>query len=277
MPLFYATLSRIRFARRVALAIAAAAFAACSDSPAGNLPAAQQSVAISNVSVSENGSVLFIGTERELVATATDASGVRRPVESFTWTTSDEGVASVVVSGHGTASVFAKGEGLVTITATAGGISGSARIVVNSISNADGNLLIESFSVVEVQYPSTPGQWSYAPLVTMKAPAISNGGEVLSIAITIPTLGTWECRATRSVPPGSSVEMFSESIGFELEIHHADGHRIPPGFASVEVLVRENGGTARLKASAGVKAGNPPTTYTAGREDEPWNCAIPTG
>lgn len=274
MPHHFAGLSTGRFARRVTSAIAAAAtLAACGDSPAGILPAAQQPVAISKVSVSGNGSVMLIGTAREVIATATDAGGVRRPVKTLTWKSSDEDVASVVASRDGTASVFATGEGVTTITATADGISGSATISVNPNPNAVGNVLIESFSVVEVQYPSAPGRWYYAPLVTMKAPATSNGGEVLSIAVTIPDLGSWECRAARKVAPGSAIELFREVYGdFELTIHHSDGHRIPPAVASVEVLVRENGSTARLNASAGVKAGDFPASYTGGRVDDPWDC-----
>ena len=211
----------------------------------------------------------------EVVATATDASGVRRSVKSLTWKSSDEGVASVVASGDGAASVFATGAGVATITATADGISGSATISVNPNPNAVGNVIIESFSVVEVQYSSAPGRWYYAPLVTMKAPATSNGGEVLSIAITIPDLGTWECRARRRVASGSAIELFREVYGdFELTIHHSDGHRIPPGVASIEVLVRENGGTARLNAYAGVKAGDFPASYTGGRVDNSWDCTL---
>lgn len=276
MPHFFTILSRLTFARRVTSVIAAATFAACSDSPAGNLRAAQKSAVISRVSVSDNGTVLVIGATKEVVATATDAGGVRRSAKSLTWKSSDEGVASVVASGDGTASVFGMGEGVATITATADGISGSATISVNPETIAVGNIVIESFSVVEVQYPSAPGRWYYAPLVTVKAPAISNGGEVLSVAVTIPELGTWECRATMKVAPGAAIELFQEAYGdFELTIYHADGRRISPGVASVELLVRENGGTVRLNAAASVTAGDFPTTYTGGREGDSLECTVP--
>lgn len=276
MPHFFETPSIGKLARLVTSVItAAAALAACSDSPAGNLPAAQKPVAISSVSVSGGGSGLLIGMAREVVATVTDASGVRRSAKSLTWKSSSEDVASVVASGDGMASVFPMSEGVTTITATADGISGSVTFTVTPNPNAVGNILIESFSVVEVQYQSAPGRWYYAPLVTMKAPATSNGGDVLNIAITIPDLGTWECRATRRVAPGSTIELFREVYGdFELTIHHSDGHRIPPAIASVEVLVRENGDTARLNASAGVKAGDFPASYTGGRVDNPWDCTL---
>lgn len=155
----------------------------------------------------------------------------------------------------------------------AGNLPASEKSVANP--NAVGNILIESFSVIEVQYPSAPGRWYYAPLVTMKAPSTSNGGDVLSVAITIPDLGTWECSATRRVAPGSTIELFREVYGdFELTFMHGDGHRIPTAVASIDVLVRENGGTARLNASAGVKEGDFPASYTGGRVDNPWTCGL---
>lgn len=260
--------------------IAMAVFSACQEQPVALLPAEglpgpiAMPIAITKIAVSYDKSLFFVGTEKELSASMTGASGLQLFGRPVAWKSSNEAVAVIASSGAATARVSATGEGTAIITASAEGVTGSVTLSVDAIRGDAGTLGIESFSIAEVQYDSAPGRWYYAPLASITVPSASIGGEILSVRITIPDLGTIECRTLRTVAPGTKVELFREVYGdFELVIHHADGRRIPPAVASIEVLVREGGKLSRLSASANVSPGSFPTSYTGGKVENPWDCS----
>ena len=156
--------------------------------------------------------------------------------------------------------------------------SAPSEVLANPVPGSVGSIAIDSFAVTEVEYPSAPGRYYYAPLIWIRAPAGSSGGDVVEIRLRVPGLGTIECRATRHVPAGAAIELFREVYGdFELTLHHFDGSRIPPAVATLEVFVREGGVTRELSATATVSPGSFPSSYTGGKVEDPWNCIGPFG
>jgi hypothetical protein len=78
------------------------------------------------VQVNPGSSSIGVGDQVQLVARATDAAGMTIPNRSFDWTTSNGAIASVDPAGL----VTAHAEGRVIIAANAGGVVGTAEIVV---------------------------------------------------------------------------------------------------------------------------------------------------
>ena len=66
----------------------------------------------------------------QLTASAQDASGNTLSGKTFTWSSSDESIATVSVSGL----VAAVEDGSVTITATTDGVNGTAELTVDALS-----------------------------------------------------------------------------------------------------------------------------------------------
>ena len=73
--------------------------------------------------------LLSLGETVQLTASARDASGNAVSGKSFTWTSSDQAIATV----SGTGLVTAVTNGSVTITATADGFNGTATVLVDQV------------------------------------------------------------------------------------------------------------------------------------------------
>jgi hypothetical protein len=84
--------------------------------------------AIAAIAVSPAARTLDIGNTLQLSAQATDGSGTVLTGRTFTWSSSNSGVASVTSSGL----ITARAAGSATITATSGGVRGTATITVNA-------------------------------------------------------------------------------------------------------------------------------------------------
>ena len=109
---------------------AAALWACGGDAPAG--PAEEQPPAVASVSVTPSSFTLMsIGETVQLTATARDASDNTVSSKTFTWSSSDESIATVDMSGL----VTAVANGSTTITATTDNISGSAMVTVQEVAS----------------------------------------------------------------------------------------------------------------------------------------------
>jgi trimeric autotransporter adhesin len=84
---------------------------------------------VATVSVNPPTSSLLVGATGTLSASAKDANGIGLTGRTFTWTSSDENVATVVGSNE-SAVVTAKAVGSATITATSEGKSGTSAVTV---------------------------------------------------------------------------------------------------------------------------------------------------
>jgi hypothetical protein len=82
--------------------------------------------AVQTVVVTPPADTLAIGATLQLVATAYHSSGVAIPGRSFTWSSSNDAVASVSNAGL----VTANAPGMVVIAANTGNVVGTARLVV---------------------------------------------------------------------------------------------------------------------------------------------------
>ncbi|MBW7932857.1 MAG: Ig-like domain-containing protein [Gemmatimonadaceae bacterium] len=104
---------------------------------------------MSSVSVAPNGAALFTGGTQQFTATAKDASGATLSGQSFTWSSSATGVATVNSSGLMTA----VGAGAVTITATSvsnNTKSGSASVTVSVQPTGSGTALTSGTAVTSL-------------------------------------------------------------------------------------------------------------------------------
>jgi DNA/RNA endonuclease G (NUC1) len=106
-------------------ALANGSFGVCNDNGDTDPPAE-----VASISVSPESTTLVPGETLTLTAVAFDASNEPIPGTSFTWSTSDAGVALVAPTG----AVTAQGAGTALITATAAnGVTGSATISVDDL------------------------------------------------------------------------------------------------------------------------------------------------
>src|SRR5262245_33356415 len=101
-----------------------AAVASCADS---SEPAPDPVIATSEVSTAEP--MAWIGATRDLTATAYTSSGAVVSGTTFTWSSSQSGVATVNSNGR----VTAVSNGTATISATASNVSGSTTVTVQQV------------------------------------------------------------------------------------------------------------------------------------------------
>lgn len=109
-------------ARLVMLGAIGIALAACGSDSTSPHPAP------ASVTVTPPTNALVTGDSVQLAATAKDANGNDISNATFTWTSSDSGVAPVSASGM--VSAFLPGSA--TITATSGGVSGDAQVTIDA-------------------------------------------------------------------------------------------------------------------------------------------------
>jgi hypothetical protein len=198
-----------------------------------------------------------------------------------TWTSSDPTVVSVSIVDGRTGDLTALSPGEVSITATFGGKTVSAGItVLRPIAPPSappiasvGGFEVESFSMVEFQYPSAPGRWFYAPLMRVRARDDGNGAAITLLDFEISGFGSLPvCNAFIHIGPGGAKDLFLEIYGdYQLAFFHRDGTRATGTSAQVVINVRDGAGIKRsLTVTGPIVSGALPTTYT-GRNPE-WLC-----
>ena len=85
---------------------------------------------VTRVTVSPSSTSLSIGSARQLVATAYDQNNNVMNWKTFTWSSSNTGVATVASTDYNTANATAVGGGIADIYATTDGVRGSSRVTV---------------------------------------------------------------------------------------------------------------------------------------------------
>ena len=146
---------------------------------------------------------MYVGESVTLFLRATDPAGEQVAANSAaTWTTSDAGVATVKSRGSRETAVTAMRPGVVTITATLQGRSVIQALTILSVPDAAGSLLVvESFRILEFQYPTAPGQWFYRSQMRLRVTGNNDSVVVTGMTFLIPGLG--------AVPPCKNVIMLS--------------------------------------------------------------------
>ena len=123
------TMARIgRTPLRVAQIAAITLLYACGDSSGDGGTGA---VIVANVGVTPESAQVFPGETVQFTASAQDGNGSAISGRTFTWTSSNDGVATVTSAGLATAVAG----GSVTITATLEGVTGSAALTVEGIAD----------------------------------------------------------------------------------------------------------------------------------------------
>jgi len=131
-------------------------------------------------------------------------------------------------------------------------------------------LVVNSFTVLEVQYSAEPGYWYYAPQLEVTDTSVLGGTrivgfEMVSIpGIPSPLPKSWYVGGQPAV--GTPLQLFPEIYGdFPLTFDAFDGHRSTGGEAEARLIIRDGSGHYHgqpLRAT--ITPGEFPGTYTGG-------------
>ena len=132
---------------------------------------------------------------------------------------------------------------------------------------SDAVLTVESFTMIEYQYPSdSSGQKYYAPQLQLAETRGLAGVSVREMVFSVPGLGSTApiCSTGTAVAAGQSEAMFGIAYG-EYEISFEfPGRRAGPGQATVSIIYRDEGHrTDTLMASAPITLGGLPSVSFA--------------
>jgi hypothetical protein len=217
---------------------------------------------------------LYPAERSTLLLRVSDASGA--PVEGGaapTWTTSDPAVVSVTASGLRASQVVGQRVGWSTITATIDGRSASLTIVVVPTPSAVSSLLVvESFWMIEFEYPSAPGRWFYAPQIRLREPGNASGAAVTGVDFDIPGFGGIpSCRTHVPVPAGTTIDLFQEVYGdFQYTIVQPGGRAMGAVATAILTLGDGRGLAERVVVTGPIVPGELPTTYSS---PTVWSCS----
>ena len=129
-----------------------------------------------------------------------------------------------------------------------------------------GTLNVESFVVVEFEYPGRPG-WFYAPQMRVSSPADGGGVIVTEMDLRVPGLGPAPpfIGVCKPVPSGSIVDLIPEVYGdYEYTIDQS-GVRAVAGDATLVITFRDGLGTVTtLNVRGPVVPGELPKTHSSG-------------
>ena len=132
---------------------------------------------VASVSVTPSEGTLPVGDTLRLSAEAYDADGVAVADAEFSWSSSDEAVATVDVG-----LLTAVAEGSATITATADGVTGSSEIAVFDPTNPDRAALTALYGAAGGPDWSRSGNWlTNAPLGDWYGVTVNDAGRVVSL------------------------------------------------------------------------------------------------
>ena len=248
----------------------------CSDAiqPTAQPPEAAAAPASSGISlqITATSTALVVGEATVLVAIATDAAG-RQLNDPVVWSSSSPATAQVTSPGYAVARVTGLSAGVATVSATVRGKSQAMVISVSNLSAPSGAvLLVESFSVVEFQYPTVPDHWYYAPLLRMRETGLGDAAAVIGYEFDIPGIGqSPPCATYRRVGRGATLDLFREVYGDYGYSLYKPGARATGTVATALITVRDGSSPpTTLTVTGPIISGSLPTTYTGGTVE--WRC-----
>ena len=207
--------------------------------------------------------VTLVGNEAvHVTVTVFGSNGAELTDPQLEWIGSDWSIARFQPTGARSANLQGVLPGLTRIAARVNGISATLPIEVKpGAAGCTGTLVIESFSMLEVQY-STSTRWFYAPQVRVRESTGRGTADVIQSDFTIPGLGAAPpYYRLRRVKAGESRDLFQEVYGdFELTIDGAG--RATAGLAELRLTVHDAAGYHTLTATGPVVPGIFPTTYS---------------
>ena len=193
--------------RLLVLALAATGLAcgsAVTDPHRNQAPAIPPATMVA-LDISPDSVELALGETHSFTATKVMSDGSRVPVTPR-WSITQPGIAVVDFYGR----VTAVGAGNVDIRATFGEREARAKVTVlrPALPGESDVLDVESFSVLEFDYPSRPGHWYYAPQVSVRA-APGEVVTILTMDFSIPGL-------PGPIPPKGCGATITSSQSFQL-------------------------------------------------------------
>ncbi len=235
--------------------------------------------------------LVFLGEQAQLRASAREANGNVVSDKTFTWASSDESVATVSASGL----VTAKANGSATITVTTDGINGTARILVDQTTASVvvtpaaatlvslGETLQLSASTVDAGGSAVPGEsvtWSSdeetvatvssAGLVT----AVANGSATITATVdgisgtTTILVDQVPVQLAFTVEPTTKKARDSIAPAVEVAIQDAAGNTVSDATDAVTVAIGTNPGGGTLSGTTTVTAVNGIATFADLKVDE---------
>jgi hypothetical protein len=206
---------------------------------------------------------LYDGEEFLIAFRITTESGTILPATSqATWSSSNPAVVAVAPFDLLRARVVGVSAGSAIITATYEGKKDSVLISVSAAPSGTAELVIESFRMLEIQYPGNSG-WSYAPQMVAKASGTSNVVQITNFQFSIPGLGAIPPCKTNLKMPSAAVQMFTYLYGeYQLEISGGGQVRATGPAATAIITVTDFRGVSRTMVVTGpiVSASPPPAT-----------------
>lgn len=204
---------------------------------------------------------MALGSEFSFAAYKVLSDSSRLPVSAF-WSSSDDQVLTVnPINGY----AMAVGSGHAMVTARVDALVAVATMDVAAppSGGASDAIVVDSFSMIEFQYPASPANWSYAPQMRAHAePGHSVSVQVLRFAI--PGLGNipaFSCGARLNVTP---LDLFGEVYGDWLLEIVGGAQRATGDQATVTMTFLDNGKMATRVVSGPIVPGSFPATYTGG-------------
>ncbi|MBA3671343.1 MAG: hypothetical protein H0W68_04900, partial [Gemmatimonadaceae bacterium] len=207
---------------------------------------------------------LLVDQEVPVVLTIRDALGRPLSDTAVTWSSLSPQVIRVTSSGSLVSRAKGLAAGVGTLSATVEGRSQSVVLTVLPLPpSSSAVLVVESFSVVEFQYPSQPGQWHYAPRVRVRESGGGGAVAVIGYDFIIPGLGRAPpCVTYRRVERGGTLELFREAYGdydYTISQHSSRANGTP---ATALITIRDGDSAPTLLTVTGpIVSGSLPTTY----------------
>ena len=180
----------------VLVLLAVAAYAACSDG-ATEPPAPDPPRATTLAVTPANVQLVALGATEQLTAEVRDQNGQAMAGAAVSWASSAAAVATVSSSGL----VTAAGNGTATITATAGGASGTATVIVDQTANPDRAALVALYEATDgPNWVDNSGWLTDAPLGEWHGVGTDGAGRVVSLDLS----GRWDNEAQEVIGHGLS-------------------------------------------------------------------------
>lgn len=216
---------------------------------------------------------LVVGEEVVVRLDTRDASGRLLNNTPVMWTSLSPQTLEVTANESPVGRVKGVSAGVATVTATTEGKTQTIQLTVSPLPGSSGAILVvESFTVIEFQYPSQPNHWHYAPLVRVRETGAGGAVAITGYDFIIPGLGrSPACATYRRVDRGATLDLFREVYGdYGFTIAQA-GARATGAPATALITIRDgNGPETTLTVTGPIVSGSLPTTYTGGTVD--WRC-----
>jgi hypothetical protein len=242
----------------------------------GGITAAAPAAAQDTLLIIPEASTMSSGSTREFIVLTKRINGTILTDPAVVWTSSNSAIATVTTLGavSGRVVVSAVSAGTVAIKATFNGLTASATVNVLPPPPSAGTLQIDSFWVVEYQYPNSP-LWFYAPQVIIRNTSATKTATVLALSLLLPDpidTSMFVCRTNRQIYPGESMQLIVEDYGdYELAFFNQYGLRAS-GQANIAITVNHNDRVETLTKAGQIVSGGFPPLSTARRFELYYDC-----